>query len=354
MRFKWPLILEEVEISFSTYLEDGGLAAFGRQVATGEQYGCITTNLKQPPAHSSDFREIVLNNWSENEGIETALWNAGIIEGKPIRFIQSGFVKAPVYRLTDRAHTQAKAEIFDDRPYEERAATDVPVLRADQDAADDAPEVAAFITQVQRGRTLLAALSAHVDDHLGVDPDDVNWGHVGDATSLATALDELASRFNLAVNNVDLTSKEKAEYAPAKTNDAVVNIDFGDVDKNALGMGYTAKRLLEVLARTQITGTPEDVKEIAQCVKVLTIDEAHFVFTRDDVASVVDTDRDEGRISDEEHSNWKPEYAQEVLRRVYQRHDVTMGVSFETLSEVVREVIAEKVTNVPNDGVPTP
>lgn len=153
---------------------------------------------------------------------------------------------------------------------------------------------------------------------------------------------------------VDLTAKEKAEYAPAKTNDAVVKIDFGDVDKNALGMGYTAKRLLEVLARTQITGTPEDVKEIAQCVKTLTIDEAHFVFTRDDVASVVDTDRDEGRISDEEHSNWKPEYAQEVLRRVYQRHDVTMGVSFETLSEVVREVIAEKVTNVPNDGVPTP
>ncbi len=342
MRFKWPNTNMEVEICFSAYLTDHGLAAFGREVETGDQYGDITTNLQQPPARASDWREIVIKNWSENEGLERALLDAGIIEGEAISFISSGFVNAPVYRLTDRAHAQAKAEAFDDRPLPVRQMTGV------RNALDT------FIVKIDEAKRLLAALTAHVDDHLDADSENINWGHVGDATSLATALGELASRFNLAVNEVDLTAKEKAEYAPAKTNDAVVKIDFGDVDKNALGMGYTAKRLLEVLARTQITGTPEDVKEIAQCVKTLTIDEAHFVFTRDDVASVVDTDRDEGRISDEEHSNWKPEYAQEVLRRVYQRHDVTMGVSFETLSGVVREVIAEKVTNVPNDGVPTP
>ena len=345
MRFKWPTTDTEVEIGFSAYLTDHGLAAFGREVETGEPYGDITTNLKQPPARASDWREIVLKNWSENEGLEQALLEAGIIEGQPIRAIRSGFVNAPVYRLTDRAHAQAKAEAFDDRPREVRETTGVP------NALDT------FIVKIDEAKRLLAALSAHVGDHLGADSENINWGHVGDVTSLAVKLEELASGFNLAVNDVDLTAKEKAEYAsgaPDAAGAEAVKIDFGDIDKNELGMGYTAKRLLELLARTQITGSPEDVKEISQCVKVLTIDEAHFVFTRDDVASVVDSGRDEGRISDDEHSDWQPEYAQEVLRRVYQRHDVTMGVSFETLSEVVREVLAEKIANKPNDGVPTP
>jgi hypothetical protein len=107
MTFKWPKIGTEVEISFSSYPGDGGIAAAVIVKASGERYAYATVNLRQPPASLTDYREIVLKNWRENEGIEDAMLEAGIIEGAPTRWIAS----APVYRLTDRASAQAQAEI---------------------------------------------------------------------------------------------------------------------------------------------------------------------------------------------------------------------------------------------------
>ena len=46
----------------------------------------------------------------------------------------------------------------------------------------------AFIQAVENCRQLLEQLQAHVGDHLCVDPDDVNWGDVGDVRSLESLL----------------------------------------------------------------------------------------------------------------------------------------------------------------------
>lgn len=45
-------------------------------------------------------REVILKNWSENEGIEYSLIEAVVIEPYPVKFVSTDFVQAPVYKLT--------------------------------------------------------------------------------------------------------------------------------------------------------------------------------------------------------------------------------------------------------------
>lgn len=42
----------------------------------------------------------------------------------------------------------------------------------------------AFMTKIAEAKTLLDELQNYVDDHMEVSPDDVHWGHVGDAERL--------------------------------------------------------------------------------------------------------------------------------------------------------------------------
>ena len=46
----------------------------------------------------------------------------------------------------------------------------------------------AFIARKAEIDTLLARLAAHSDDHFGVGPDEVNWGHVGTLAHYAELL----------------------------------------------------------------------------------------------------------------------------------------------------------------------
>ena len=48
-----------------------------------------------------------------------------------------------------------------------------------------------FIAKIAEAKTLLDELQAHVDDHMEVSPDDVNWGDVGNAGRLVHQLTEL-------------------------------------------------------------------------------------------------------------------------------------------------------------------
>jgi hypothetical protein len=48
--------------------------------------------------------------------------------------------------------------------------------------------LAAFIGRKTEIDTLLERLKVHSDDHFGVAPDDVNWGHVGMLTECASLL----------------------------------------------------------------------------------------------------------------------------------------------------------------------
>lgn len=49
----------------------------------------------------------------------------------------------------------------------------------------------AFVGNVDRAVALLDALRLHFDDHMGVSPDKVHWGHVGSAGKAREDLEEL-------------------------------------------------------------------------------------------------------------------------------------------------------------------
>ena len=50
----------------------------------------------------------------------------------------------------------------------------------------------AFIGNLALAGQLLDAIKAHLDDHMGVAPEEVHWGHVGSAGKAREDLEELA------------------------------------------------------------------------------------------------------------------------------------------------------------------
>ena len=46
----------------------------------------------------------------------------------------------------------------------------------------------AFCVRVDGIRSMLAKLNEAVESHFGIDPDDVNWGHVGSLAAVTAAL----------------------------------------------------------------------------------------------------------------------------------------------------------------------
>jgi hypothetical protein len=48
-----------------------------------------------------------------------------------------------------------------------------------------------FMAKIAEPQTLLAELQAHVDEHMGTNPDEINWGHVGSAGYMVEKLTEL-------------------------------------------------------------------------------------------------------------------------------------------------------------------
>ena len=55
----------------------------------------------------------------------------------------------------------------------------------------------AFTGNLAEARDLVAMIARHLDDHMGVDPEAVHWGHVGDAGRTVMALREIAVACNL-------------------------------------------------------------------------------------------------------------------------------------------------------------
>ena len=71
-----------------------------------------------------------------------------------------------------------------------------PTAKATRRTSEDQAREA-FIERLGSARELLAMLARHVDDHLGVAPDELHWGHVGDAGRLVEVLKEAARGCNL-------------------------------------------------------------------------------------------------------------------------------------------------------------
>ena len=55
----------------------------------------------------------------------------------------------------------------------------------------------AFCHHVASARELTTLIARHLDDHMEVGPDEVNWANVGDANRIHEALKEIATTFNL-------------------------------------------------------------------------------------------------------------------------------------------------------------
>jgi hypothetical protein len=55
----------------------------------------------------------------------------------------------------------------------------------------------AFIHHIASARELITRLTRHLDDHMEVAPDEVNWANVGDAGHLVELLKEAARGCNL-------------------------------------------------------------------------------------------------------------------------------------------------------------
>lgn len=56
----------------------------------------------------------------------------------------------------------------------------------------------AFCINLGDARELVTLLARHLDEHMKVGPDEVHWGHVGDAGRIRESLKEIATTFNLA------------------------------------------------------------------------------------------------------------------------------------------------------------
>lgn len=59
---------------------------------------------------------------------------------------------------------------------------------------DNTEALETFAARVAEIQTLLARLQGAADDHFGIDPDEVHWGHAGDLGSYVQSLQELTAR----------------------------------------------------------------------------------------------------------------------------------------------------------------
>ena len=50
-----------------------------------------------------------------------------------------------------------------------------------------------FLATLGESEVLLQEITEHVENHMGADPDEVNWGHVGSAEHLRSRLTEIAN-----------------------------------------------------------------------------------------------------------------------------------------------------------------
>ena len=51
-----------------------------------------------------------------------------------------------------------------------------------------------FVGNLTEISAILARLQSAIDDHLGIAPESVNWGHVGDTAQIASQLREIRDR----------------------------------------------------------------------------------------------------------------------------------------------------------------
>lgn len=104
-----PRFGNEKPVKISTGCYSSGSLAIAGLVETeyGEEpFATYTVNL----GGGVPAQHVYVKNWSEGEGAEEILLEAGIIEGEPVMYTQSGFVAIPLYKVTDKFWAFARSK----------------------------------------------------------------------------------------------------------------------------------------------------------------------------------------------------------------------------------------------------
>jgi len=65
-----------------------------------------------------------------------------------------------------------------------------------------------FCAELHRARDLCAKLSEYLDDHMGAEPDSINWGNLGDAARITKLLAEIVDDFAIGATAANNQRKE--------------------------------------------------------------------------------------------------------------------------------------------------
>lgn len=79
-------------------------------------------------------------------------------------------------------------------PFRPRRALCVTTMKTAQPKNDPMP---AFLDRIESARATVTAIQTHLDEHLGVDPDRVNWANVGDAGWLLEQLTQACEHLGI-------------------------------------------------------------------------------------------------------------------------------------------------------------
>jgi hypothetical protein len=88
------------DVSFSYYQNNNRTAIILTDHNTHEPIAVATVNIPEAPLEDD---QVIIKDYSENEGMKDALILAGIIKEEMVSEIQTGFVTCPVYELTELA-----------------------------------------------------------------------------------------------------------------------------------------------------------------------------------------------------------------------------------------------------------
>lgn len=90
----WPEKTDKLTVHFSRYVANDSICIY--LLKSGENYGVATTCVPEIPIDVNE--EVIIKDYSENEGVMQAMIDSGIIS-KPVREAEGNFVSFPVCKL---------------------------------------------------------------------------------------------------------------------------------------------------------------------------------------------------------------------------------------------------------------
>ncbi|WP_163537374.1 hypothetical protein [Gracilibacillus sp. YIM 98692] len=89
-----------VKVQFAKYTDNGRTALAFIEGEDGSHF-TGSVNIEHAPVQNNDY--LVVKDYAENEGMADELKRLGLIEDQPVDYAPSGFISAPIYKLTDKA-----------------------------------------------------------------------------------------------------------------------------------------------------------------------------------------------------------------------------------------------------------